>query len=89
VHCLAEAMVEKSASKTHRVRDATRTETALFDEIGLEVCEQCRSRDLRLRQRHGLSRANVDQVLGEPAREIMGTEVWPCFRGTFLPSHST
>ena len=69
MHRLAEAMIEEAASEAHRVGDGTRAEATLLDEIGLEVRQQRRSRDLRLRQRHRLRHADIDQMLSEPTRD--------------------
>ncbi len=76
-HLLAEAIVEEPVGEAQRVVNRPLAEASLLDEIGLEVRQQCCARDLRFGQRRRPRHADIDQMLGEPPREIVRLDGLP------------
>ena len=70
-HRGSKAMIEEPVGEAQHMVDGARAQAPLLDEIGFVVRQQCRSRDLRCSQRHRLRHADIDQMFGEPAGEIM------------------
>jgi hypothetical protein len=83
--CLPEVMIKEAFSEAQCVIDRPLAKAPLLYKIGLKLRQQCDAFHLRHRRRQRPHHANIDKMLGKPARDIVGANGLAVLSRYFAP----